>query len=59
MATFAKVWAVKSPIQMSEGQTMEVALKRGGVKVVKLGAFLYEKNDQYYYASPLKSDDAD
>jgi hypothetical protein len=59
MAQFAKVWAVKSPIRMAEGDTMEVALKRGGVKVVKLGAFLYAKNEQYYYASPLKTDDAD
>ncbi len=58
MSTFAKVWAVKSNRKHDAGDTIEVALKRGGVKVVTLGAFLYEKNEAYYYASPLKSEDA-
>ena len=57
MATFAKVWAIKSPIKFEERSTIEVALKRGGVKPVQLGAYLYERNGVHYYASPLKSED--
>lgn len=57
MATFATVWAIKSPIRMSEGDTIEVALKRGGSKIVKLGAYLYERDGMFFYASPPKSED--
>ncbi len=55
MAQFASVWAIKTLFRANPGETIEVALKRGGVKPVELGAFLYEKNGQYFYAAPVKA----
>jgi hypothetical protein len=52
MATFTKVWAIKTQFQANPGDVIEVALKRGGVKPVTLGSYLYERNGAYFYASP-------
>ncbi len=54
MTSFSKVWAVKSDKPVNLGDTVSVALKRGGTKQVEVGAFLYEKDEYFYYASPLK-----
>jgi len=55
MATFATVWAIKTPVKYDPRSVIEVALKRGGVKPVELGVFLYERGGMYFYASPPKS----
>ncbi len=54
MTSFSKVWAIKSDKPVNPGDAVSVALKRGGTKDVQVGAFLYEKDDYFYYASPLK-----
>ncbi len=59
MTSFSKVWAIKSDRPVNPGDTIAVALKRGGTKQVEVGAFLYEKGEYFYYASPLKVNSED
>ena len=51
MTTFLKVWALKSDTQLSPGATVQVALKSGELKAVKVGAYIgQQRNGAYLYA---------
>ena len=56
MPTFFKLWVLRSPVQLAPGSTVQVALKSGTVKPVRVGNFIREQRGMWLYATDGDAD---
>lgn len=53
MTTFAKVWALRSDTDLTPGSEVEVSLKSGSTKKVRVGTFIGKDGEAFLF-SPAK-----
>jgi hypothetical protein len=56
MTQYARIWTLKASEFRNAGDTVEVSLKSGKSKEVKLGDYLFSKEGFHYYATPEKQE---